>query len=177
METQGPILIFFFYQSVIPFRLSIFRDFVGLFWLIWAIWGSSGSQSPCWFHLMGGGVSLGMASQCLWLGWREEFFGVRTQTYFLALAMPRCSSFPLSCPHVAGKNRTSQGGTFSCQNLLFWCFLVPAIPPWAKGVLGLVGKESVSPGPLLSGVILTPSLSFLPVLQASLVESVVPHLT
>ena len=69
------------------------------------------------------------------------------------------------------------GGTFSCQNLLFWCFLVPAIPPWAKGVLGLVGKESVSPGPLLSGVILTPSLSFLPVLQASLVESVVPHLT
>ena len=109
METQGPILIFFFYQSVIPFRLSIFRDFVGLFWLIWAIWGSSGSQSPCWFHLMGGGVSLGMASQCLWLGWREEFFGVRTQTYFLTLAMPRCSSFPLSCPHVAGKNHTSQG--------------------------------------------------------------------
>lgn len=101
----------FFYQSVISFRLSIFRDSVVLFWLIWAVWGGSDSQSPWWLHLSGGGVSLGMIPQCLCLGWREEFFGVRTN-YFLALAVPGWSSFPLSSPHVAGKKSTSQVGLF-----------------------------------------------------------------
>ena len=116
---------FFFYQSVISFRLSIFRDFVVLFWLIWAIWNGSDTQSPCWFHLRGGGVSLAVTSQRLWLGWRD-FFGMRTN-YFLALAVPGWSSFPLSSP-CCREEQPFPGGTFSCQNLPFWCCLVPTIP-------------------------------------------------
>lgn len=74
-------------------------------------------------------------------------------------------------PMLQGRTALPRGDVFLSESP----FLVRAIPPWAKGVLGLVSKESVSPGRLLSGVILTPS--FLPVLQASLVVSVIPHLT
>ena len=64
-----------------------------------------------------GGVSLGMASQCLRWGWGEEFFCQWEQTYFLALAV-LWSSFPHSFPHIAGKENTSQVGLF-CGRILF----------------------------------------------------------
>lgn len=100
-----------------------------------------------WVH---GGVSLDRASQCLWWGQGEEFFGHWGQACFLVPLVLQSSLLLTSLsPDTAGKEGTSQVRPFLWQCPLCWCCQLPAVSHGGKGVLGLVSKESAIPTHLL----------------------------
>lgn len=92
----------------------IFRD-------LWCYFGGLSLSGTTWDPTgWDGGVSVGLASQCLGWGLGEEFFGQWEQHTYCAIIL-----FPLSVSHFAEKENTSQVELFWWQDPPCRCFQLP----------------------------------------------------
>lgn len=102
-----------------------------------------------------GGIFLGRASQCLWWGVRRGILwllrtGTLPGTYFLQFSLPLSLLSPPSAPTLQGERALPGWGLFFVAVSPLLVQAAACCLSHGKGVWGLVSKESILPGHLLS---------------------------